>query len=296
MLDDRSYMQSSPFSSRRSVTVTLIIILIGIYFVQAAMMFYGRYDLFRWLGLSVEGVANGRIWQILTFQFLHDAPWPFHLIFNCIGLYFFGRAVEDIVGPRGLLKLYFAAGFIGGGLQLLTTWILPGHADYPVVGASAGVMGLLAAFATLFPMREIVFFILFFPVSIRAQYFFWFCFLLSAYGTIVPFGTYAHAAHLGGLLVGVAFVRLDAVRNLSFRSAWPFKKRSPKRQLVRTASLRMGSWGQGKGREEEELPPEEFISREVDPILDKISAHGIQSLTPRERQILEAARNKMEKR
>ena len=46
----------------------------------------------------------------------------------------------------------------------------------------------------------------------------------------------------------------------------------------------------------EELPPAEFISREVDPILDKISAHGIQSLTDRERQILEKARAKMAKR
>ena len=45
-----------------------------------------------------------------------------------------------------------------------------------------------------------------------------------------------------------------------------------------------------------ELPPEEFISREVDPILDKISAHGIHSLTPQERQILEAARSRMAKR
>jgi hypothetical protein len=46
----------------------------------------------------------------------------------------------------------------------------------------------------------------------------------------------------------------------------------------------------------EELPPAEFISREVDPILDKISQHGIQSLTDRERKILEAARSKMAKR
>ena len=46
----------------------------------------------------------------------------------------------------------------------------------------------------------------------------------------------------------------------------------------------------------EQVEPEEFISREVDPILDKISAQGLQSLTPREKQILEAARSKMDKR
>jgi predicted DNA binding protein len=46
----------------------------------------------------------------------------------------------------------------------------------------------------------------------------------------------------------------------------------------------------------QDLPSEEFISKEVDPILDKISAHGIQSLTPRERDILQAARARMSKR
>jgi hypothetical protein len=50
------------------------------------------------------------------------------------------------------------------------------------------------------------------------------------------------------------------------------------------------------GKPVEDLPPAEFISREVDPILEKISAQGIHSLTERERQILEAARNKMAKR
>lgn len=55
-----------------------------------------------------------------------------------------------------------------------------------------------------------------------------------------------------------------------------------------------GSWA--KTARTHELPPDEFLSREVDPILDKISAHGIQSLTERERKILEAAREKMAKR
>jgi hypothetical protein len=50
-----------------------------------------------------------------------------------------------------------------------------------------------------------------------------------------------------------------------------------------------------KGAEPADLPSQEFITQEVDPILDKISAHGIQSLTERERQILQAARNRMSK-
>ena len=70
----------------------------------------------------------------------------------------------------------------------------------------------------------------------------------------------------------------------------------PRRELVRTAAERQASWQRPKKEESEELPPAEFISKEVDPILDKISAQGIQSLTPRERRILEAARERMGRR
>jgi hypothetical protein len=76
----------------------------------------------------------------------------------------------------------------------------------------------------------------------------------------------------------------------------PLRTRARRRQLVRAASVKPGFWKGAKGQHPEEVEPEEFISREVDPILDKISAHGIQSLTPREKQILEAARAKMDKR
>jgi hypothetical protein len=57
--------------------------------------------------------------------------------------------------------------------------------------------------------------------------------------------------------------------------------------------LRSAAWRRQAPPPGEDLPPAEFISREVDPILEKISAHGIQSLTPRERRILELARDKM---
>ena len=66
--------------------------------------------------------------------------------------------------------------------------------------------------------------------------------------------------------------------------------------MVKVASRDSALWGRSKETAEEDLPPEEFLSKEVDPILDKISAHGIQSLTERERRILERARAKMAKR
>ena len=80
------------------------------------------------------------------------------------------------------------------------------------------------------------------------------------------------------------------------RGAWPGSLHAavrPKRESARAATKRNSK---SPGPNVEELPPAEFISREVDPILEKISAHGIQSLTARERQILEAARSKMARR
>jgi len=294
MLDDRSYMKSSPLE-RRPVTVMLIISLVVVYVIQLCLpLFFKGFSVIDFFGLSLDGVKQWRVWQLLTFQFLHEAPMPFHLLFNCLGLYFLGRAVEDVLGRAGFLRLYFLCGFFGGAVHLAATWLLR-LPDGPVVGASAGVMGLLAAYATLFPMREVTIFVFIFPVTLRAKYLFWAALLLSGYGTVVPFWNVAHAAHLGGILMGMAYIRWGVQAQSSFN--WrPFQTRHRKRELVKAASVKVTKWSSPKNKSSEELPPEEFISREVDPILDKISAHGIQSLTPRERQILEAARAKMEKR
>jgi hypothetical protein len=115
----------------------------------------------------------------------------------------------------------------------------------------------------------------------------------------------AHAAHLGGLLGGLLWVRLGwhhehihlpwERMGQRWRQWRAFHSRDRKRQLVATA-VKTGYWRKPKPETPVEVPPGEFISREVDPILDKISAHGIQSLTERERKILEAARSKMAKR
>jgi hypothetical protein len=106
----------------------------------------------------------------------------------------------------------------------------------------------------------------------------------------------ADAAHLGGILAGFLFIRL-LVQGRGFRIRWASSPsvRRP-RVLVRTAAGKRAPWQNATPRNLDALPAEEFISREVDPILDKISAHGFQSLTERERQILEQARSKISRR
>lgn len=298
MLADRSYMRRSPFdSSPRSVTVILIAVNIAIYVLQLLLGgFTGSGGRFvnDYLALSKSGITQGYVWQLLTFQFLHAGPWPWHLLFNCLGLYFFGREVEHALGRRTFTKLYFLGGFAGGILFLVVSWVFHGRMESAVVGASAGVSGILAAFAVLFPMRQITILVMFvIPVSLKAKYLLWGMAILSLYGTLAPFSQVAHAAHLGGLLAGYCYLRWGMQAESMFMAKRARKPRFRPRELVKVSGGQ--PWTRPKGGGEEEVPPAEFISREVDPILDKISAHGIHSLTPEERQILEAARARMGK-
>ena len=73
-------------------------------------------------------------------------------------------------------------------------------------------------------------------------------------------------------------------------------RKRPPRKFAATRPGKGKFWRSTTGELDEELPTDEFVKIEVDPILDKISAHGIQSLTAREREILEKARSKMVKR
>ena len=305
MLDDRSYMRDNPYASRWSVTMILLLVTVGVFVVQAFVEEFTRFPVDRFFYLSAEGLARGFVWQLGTFQFLHGDIW--HLLFNCIGLFFLGQALEEVLGPRGFLRLYFGTGVAGGLLQVLFAALFGDRFGGYVLGASAGVYGLLAAYAAMFPDRVVtllLFFVL--PISVRARTILWFSAGIAIFGIVMRFGNglhsleagnIAHAAHLGGMLAGLACVRWIVQGGFSFR--WPqFRPRVVRRprQLVRTAATKPSLWRQPKPPVEEELTPGEFISREVDPILDKISQHGIQSLTDRERQILEKARAKMVKR
>src|SRR5262252_7046162 len=122
-LADRFYMRDSYHTPR--MTTWLITVLIFAFLIQSVLLFYGDVELAQHLALSVDGLKHGKIWQLITFQFLHSTPWPWHVLFNCLGLYFFGRPVEEIVGGRRFLGLYLLAGIAGGLTQVLVTTVLP---------------------------------------------------------------------------------------------------------------------------------------------------------------------------
>jgi membrane associated rhomboid family serine protease len=306
MLENRDYMRQAPGPTRWSATVALIVILVIVFILQITVLSPLFTDTY--LALSLEGVHRGFVWQLLTFQFMH-AGW-IHLLLNCWAIYVFGRELEWVLGKARFLSLYFSSGVAGGLLQMLGSWLWPSHLGGAVVGASAGAFGLVAAFTALDPERQLtmlLYFIL--PVRMRARTLLLLCLALTGLGIAFPHsffgGGVAHAAHLGGMIAGVSWVKLGWHRDYvrlpwegllarwhQWRSSQTGRRR---RELVKAASVKIPRWPGTLPDKPADLPSEEFISREVDPILDKIFAHGIQSLTERERLILEAARNKMAK-
>jgi membrane associated rhomboid family serine protease len=289
MLEDRDYMRQSSHGPYWSATIALLAANILAFILQYTVL---THEIFQnYLALSLDGLRHGYVWQLLTYQFLHGGL--FHIFFNCWALFVFGREVESMLGKTRFLILYFSSGIVGGLFQALVELAWPNYFFGSTVGASAGVFGVVSAFAMLFPDRQLTMLLfLILPVNLRARSLLIVNLVLTALGISFPNtflgGNVAHAAHLGGILTGLAFIRWG-----SFQNTWnPFPARKRKTNLIKTISFKM----KPGPRTEDELPSEEFISREVDPILDKISQHGIQSLTERERKILEAARSKMAKR
>jgi rhomboid family protein len=292
MIEDRDYMRQPAYHEPRiSFTVALLIVNAMVFLVQLIVsqsMRASEIEL-TYFALSPEGLKHGYVWQLLTFQFMH-AGW-LHLIFNSLAIFFFGRSVETVLGRSRFLAVYFSSGIIGGVVQMIFALCLPDYFGGAVVGASAGAYGLVAAFAVLNWEEQFTLLIYFFPVSMRGKTLLWASTGLVVIGLLIPGSGVANAAHLGGILMGFVCVRYI------FQGRWPQlefpSRRKEPREFVAAGKNKFWSSAAKTG---EELSAEEFLQREVDPILDKISAHGIQSLTTRERETLEKARAKITKR
>jgi membrane associated rhomboid family serine protease len=303
-LADRHYMRDEPgfgrFGPISSTSAWVVILILNVIVFVAQNSGSLNRSFLEFGALSLDGLKRGFVWQFLTFQFMHGGLG--HLLLNSLVLYFFGRPMESMLGRKTFVSLYLVSGFLGGLVQILLSLFSERFAG-ATVGASAGLCGLVAAFALLNPHATIY---LFFILPVRAIYFLPLMLGLTILFIVMPGDdSVAHGAHLGGILAGIAWVKLGWHRDYiqlpweglfhRLRRWKPLQSRQRKRELVRAASVRGRPWPQAV-EAETELPPEEFISKEVDPILDKISAHGIQSLTERERKILESARKRMAKR
>ena len=292
VISDRDYMRD-PEASSMMASVRLVWLLGACFVVQSLLTFFVRWDPVETLGLSWNALRAGRVWTLLSFQFLHSVPLPFHVLGNALGLYFFGRSVEERIGTRRFLMVYGIGGVVGGLAHVVMGWVLGWNPNSPVVGASAGVCTVVAAFCRLFPHRRASFYLYFFPVELPAMVFLWILVAYDGWSALFPSGAIAHFAHLAGYGVGaLAAAWLDSDSALN---EWLSRRRENSKPRFRVIQggqppRSTPSPSAVEGRDGD------FVSREIDPILDKIASRGIHSLTEAERQTLEAARRRMQGR
>lgn len=225
--------------------------------------------------------AMARPWTFLTYMFLHAAP--LHLAFNLLALFVFGPEVEERMGGGTFLRYYLLCGLGGAAFSLVLGWTF-GRLN-PVIGASAAVYGVLLAFAWAAPNAPIS--VLFLPEPIPAKWLVTFIVALSLVLALLPSSDgVAHLAHLGGFATG--FLYLKAADWRLGRAARHVRRASQPSVLVHPGRAARAS-DAPKARRAERDPAQ----AEIDRVLDKISARGIESLTPAERRFLAEMSRKM---
>ncbi len=207
------------------------------------------------------------IWQPVTYMFLHGGFT--HLLFNMFALWMFGSVLESVWGTKPFLRYYFITG-VGAGLS--NCFLTPGM-RIPIIGASGAVYGLLAAYALLFP-NSLVYIYGLFPIKAK-----WLAIIfgmLEFISSVRPgTGPVAHLVHLGGMIIGVLYLRRASIVRWVARRA----KRWQKEQNLR--------------RERKQTETEDKLRREVDDLLDKINEVGLDNLTNWERRRLREASKRL---
>ena len=235
-------MNRQSFNSYANIPiVTKNIIIINILF-WIATVIMTKLDLTSLLGLHYPAARDFRLYQIITYMFMHASLG--HIFFNMFAIYMFGRVLESVWGPKRFLTYYMITGIGAGLINILVAYIriksveagldpesiaivysegaevLGQRSNYTnpmlaqlnilinttTVGASGAVFGILLAFGMLFPNMPL--YIIPFPFPIKAKY------MVIGYGVIelfagianFSFDNIAHFAHLGGMLFGIILV------------------------------------------------------------------------------------------
>ena len=241
------------------------------------------YDVF---SLSVDTFKSGMLWRVFTYAFLHGDI--LHILCNMLGIFFVGSALEKWVGARKFLFVYFAGVVVGAFAWLAFSWT----SSTVLVGASAGVLAVMAAFCALYPPIPLTL-LLFFVLPIRLM-------PMTALKLTVAFevlgllysvaggnSDIAYSAHLGGLIVGYALAKafqqgkLSFIQNINFPRVSKFKWAKKSKQGVNSYKFKVNI-----------TKDDRSIDERVDAILEKINNKGFASLTDAEREFLRSVRPK----
>lgn len=213
----------------------------------------------------VPALALTRPWTIITYMFLHDPNGFTHILFNMLGLYFFGPRVEERLGSSRFITLYLISGIAGALLSMIFAW------RSPILGASGALFGVMLAFATFWPTERILIWGIL-PVEARL--------MVLGYTALSLFsgfsgsrGGVADFAHLGGF-VG-AFFYLQ----------W-FQRRSGAKKFKQRVVEKVEDPTLLKWKKVDVQKAHEVNRDELNRILDKINRHGLNALTVQERLFL----------
>lgn len=258
------------WSSRpRVALLSLIGLNFSIFATQLLLQVYQPTLVPEYLGLSYRGINQAYAWQFFSALFLHANVFQF--VGNMLLLYVIGRDVESILGQKHFLYLYLCGGIAG---ELGHLFLMPGTTV--LLGASGGVAAMVMALAIILPELELtdsLFFVL--PVKLKMKYF---GYALGAIGLVLLVfdreGIVGHSAYLGGGAAGWLFAHLLG-----------FGRPSIVQRALRRRRL--------ESERRRQMSLEEFIVAEIDPLLEKISLTGLESLTRNERRTLAQVREKM---
>ncbi|MDB6133840.1 MAG: aarA [Verrucomicrobiales bacterium] len=259
--------------------------------------------------LGLAGLRSGEWWTVVTHSFVHNDL--LHLLTNMALLWVAGRRVLADMGPRHFLGLYFGSGLVASAVSLLL------HPASPLMGASGCVAGVIAGYAALHPDRSVTARLgPFFP-RLSARNFLRGLLLSEIILEGLSIATertmnipmlhgVAHAAHAAGLFAGWLYAWHLAPRLNFLHEREDFFPKGLRRRRMEVEARPVPAARGGHAGPAVHVPraparpPEktddEFLREAVDPVLDKLYAQGMNSLTPEERNILNEAANRFSRR
>ncbi|MCZ8355024.1 MAG: rhomboid family intramembrane serine protease [Cyclobacteriaceae bacterium] len=282
------------FQKRNNAHSQLIIINVAIYLTMVVFFVFTKISS---LEFVFEAIYNQfsippkisefitRPWTLFTYSFAHSITDIFHILFNMLALYWFGKLFVEYLGSDKLIALYVLGGLAGGLLYLLMFNTIPYFVNASgfngMVGASAAVYAIMVATATLLP--DYTFFLLFLG-PVRIKYIVLFYIVVSFLGSVGP-NAGGNIAHLGGALIGFVYMKqLQAGVNwggwITATLDW-FRDLFGPKQHVKITYRKEKKASSTVGKSKSQISQDE-----IDAILDKISAGGYESLSKEEKEKL----------
>src|SRR5436853_3543054 len=266
----KSSLSARPWrESRRVVLLALVGVNVASFVAQFFLDTFEPGFVRDYLALSNRGVHDAYSWQFVTAPLLYGSPW--HFLGNMLALYILGRDIESIMGQRQFLYL-FLSGAIGGELGHL--FLMP--SETLLYAASGGVAAVLIAYATILPELDLFAWdVARFSIHLKAKHAACALLCLSLVMLVIDRnGAVIHSAIPGGLAAGWLYANLLGFGHASWLRRLLHRRREAAERVQR-------------------MTPAEFIEREIDPLLEKVSRKGIQSLTRAERRLLSQASEKI---